>query len=797
MSSSLPELPPLGALPRSASQPQVLGVFGGPPPPGAPLPRHVAPPQAGGDPSAEVIQCARALHQSESLGRLDGARGASCGGGAGGSLSGHLLLVPHHELPPLRGASMLQSRGSSRLHSSSMSRRADVDFFYDTALSGEASPMAKSAVQLGSRASTRGVAGRSALSQLDITWRDPQEDTKLASLHEVESLKRQVSRLTQLRRDRDSYIQDLLDEVEAARQLQEGDLEQSRRAAVCSQKVSEQLVAQKRDHERELEELRHAHAVALEEQVRRYESEAAELRAALCSEVERRLSERIFVNQRFKLRALAGISAELQHWKQLMLHTWREVAVQVKCEASHQEEMSNAALKFQGERAAFEKKAAEAEDRHQRELEATTHRLSSEAAELRARLEGQVAALCARQRNLALAKLISEASWAAQATIRAWARVAQDAAGQRQRQEAVAQQAARLRAQTYLTLQASLCHAKHAALRAWASLASEAKSVRAVAEEVARRVSGEAETQRETERRKAEEGGREEVVARIGRLSSLLEERSRRIARLMAQQQLVASILAWAAAARDHRREASHRHKLLTMAADSTSELYRLRVESKKAATELRCQRRAHGVAAIHASLDRRLQAVVHCWSMVARDAQRESIYQRQLDIAAAESAAGCAVLRMEGRRTMLELKHQRRTQALRTVRMGLRHWRHVVLYAWSMLVAHEKRAILHEYEVACFGAQVEARCLREGRLREMAWVASVLSAWAAQVACAANGQRQQASRLCGVRWAVAMMQVVEEPSLASLRSTAWVFACWCLAAAKAAACNPSQPSWR
>lgn len=38
----------------------------------------------------------------------------------------HLLVVPPHDLPPLRCA-MLNSRGSSRLHSSSMTRRPDVD----------------------------------------------------------------------------------------------------------------------------------------------------------------------------------------------------------------------------------------------------------------------------------------------------------------------------------------------------------------------------------------------------------------------------------------------------------------------------------------------------------------------------------------------------------------------------------------------------------------------------------------------------------------------------------------------
>ena len=50
------------------------------------------------------------------------------------------------------------------------------------------------------------------------------------------------------------------------------------------------------------------------------------------------------------------------------------------------------------------------------------------------------------------------------------------------------------------------------------------------------------------------------------------------------------------------------------------------------------------GVAAIHANLDRRLQSVLLAWGTVVRDGQRETAYQRQLDIAAAESAAGDGV---------------------------------------------------------------------------------------------------------------------------------------------------------
>jgi hypothetical protein len=148
----------------------------------------------------------------------------------------------------------------------------------------------------------------------------------------------------------------------------------------------------------------------------------------------------------------------------------------------------------------------------------------------------------------------------------------------------------------------------------------------------------------------------------------------------------------WSAVVREKQQESAHRYQLISAAADASSEGYRLRTESRKVATDLRRQRRAHGVAAIHASLDRRLQAVVHAWSMIARESQRETMYQRQLDIAAAESAASCAVLRMEWRRCALELREQRRTLGLRVVTVSLRHWYHAVLYAWAVVIAEEQQ---------------------------------------------------------------------------------------------------------
>merc|ERR1719162_1199278 len=153
-------------------------------------------------------------------------------------------------------------------------------------------------------------------------------------------------------------------------------------------------------------------------------------------------------------------------------------------------------------------------------------------------------------------------------------------------------------------------------------------------------------------------------------------------------------LLRWAIATRDARTQAAHRRHLITAAADASAEVYKLRAEGKKVAVELRKQRRAHGVAAIHANLDRRLQSVLLAWGTVVRDSQREAAYQRQLDIAAAESAAGCAVLRMEGRRAALELREERHAQALRAIDAGLRHWQHLALREWWSQASYARRQV-------------------------------------------------------------------------------------------------------
>merc|ERR1719183_2043098 len=88
----------------------------------------------------------------------------------------------------------------------------------------------------------------------------------------------------------------------------------------------------------------------------------------------------------------------------------------------------------------------------------------------------------------------------------------------------------------------------------------------------------------------------------------------------------------WSAVVRDKQHEKAYRRQMIAAAADASSENYRLRTESRKEATELRRQRRAHGVAAIHASLDRQLEVYFHAWSRLARDWKLETMHQRQLD---------------------------------------------------------------------------------------------------------------------------------------------------------------------
>mmetsp|Transcript_110803 Transcript_110803/g.320233 ORF Transcript_110803/g.320233 Transcript_110803/m.320233 type:complete len:644 (-) Transcript_110803:177-2108(-) len=603
---SLPELPPLANLKRCPSQPAA------PPAPGA-LPRHLVPPHCAGDPVADAVHQTRILRQTESTGKLEVSRSA------GFSASGHLLLVPQHELPPLRCA-VLNSRGSSRLHSSSLTRRPEMDLFYDAQLGGDNS---KSSGQLCSRASTRGMAGRSALSQLDIAWIDAQDRSPASGMQDIEGLKRQASRLSHLRRDRDTFVKDFFTNAELPLRADSGEAPLGDRESQL-----DTLVAQQREH-----------AAALAEQALRYERELSELRKALCKQTDLRMQERSAFRSQLRRRAMHSIATERDLWQRTVFDSWRS-----QCARSS-------------------RRCQSADEHGRQDANEETKLLQLE---FRAALED------------------------ARAT-----------------------------------------HLMHVSMRCWAAVAASQRGVRAEEQHLA------------DLRMAAIE--REELRAGF---RSLLCHRAHQVVEMQVARNLDFAFICWVVFKRDAKKDATSRHQQFKQNADSIAELYRLRGEAKQTAQELRRQRRAHGVAAIHASLDRRLQAVVHAWSSAARDSQRESIYQRQLDIAAAESAAGCAVLRMENRRTALELRHARRVQALRAVRAGMRHWRHAVLYAWSVVVADERREnmIIEELALAaenidsvrfqaqqlrsrmadCRGAQASALA----RLRRAHWATLLIQAW-------------------------------------------------------------------
>jgi hypothetical protein len=247
------------------------------------------------------------------------------------------------------------------------------------------------------------------------------------------------------------------------------------------------------------------------------------------------------------------------------------------------------------------------------------------------------------------------------------------------------------------------------------------------------------------------------------RLSGELKTQSLRLGRTRMGFLKRVTLFRWAVATREARREAAHRRQLITTAADASAEVYKLRAEAKKAATDLRKQRRAHGVAAIHANLDRRLQSVLLAWSAVVREGQRDASYQRQLDIAAAESAAGCAVLRMEGRRTALELREQRRKQALRAVDSDCRYLQHVAFREWlaQASLAHQQVRLVHELAEArnqsvAQLAEVKARRFSELHKEVVDSEAQASSSHGVEVdKLCAEAQSSEISRLCAEREAL------------------------------------------
>eukprot|EP00933_Yihiella_yeosuensis_P031840 TRINITY_DN25445_c0_g1_i1.p1 TRINITY_DN25445_c0_g1~~TRINITY_DN25445_c0_g1_i1.p1 ORF type:complete len:894 (+),score=218.46 TRINITY_DN25445_c0_g1_i1:232-2682(+) len=279
---------------------------------------------------------------------------------------------------------------------------------------------------------------------------------------------------------------------------------------------------------------------------------------------------------------------------------------------------------------------------------------------------------------------------------------------------------------------------------------------------------------------------------------SILSQKSQvmayRVVRARLLRSLAAGFFWWVVAVRERKQEGAQKHRLLSIEAELSGELYRQRNEAKKTAIDLRKQRRAHGVAAVHASLDRRLQGVLHAWFSLARDAQREAVYQRQLDIAAAEASASCAVLRMESRRTQLELRHQKRKHALRAMAATSRHWQHAVIYAWSVIVAESRHDSFYLQQLGRAAAQAAAcsaeakrragkvqqtqqvlgREVGESRLWHLAQ--KVLNSWKAALftsrGVAGAKQKDEELRLLSVRWGTSVSRNLEATVLSQVFSS-------------------------
>mmetsp|Transcript_80476 Transcript_80476/g.145282 ORF Transcript_80476/g.145282 Transcript_80476/m.145282 type:complete len:1314 (+) Transcript_80476:255-4196(+) len=339
-----------------------------------------------------------------------------------------------------------------------------------------------------------------------------------------------------------------------------------------------------------------------------------------------------------------------------------------------------------------------------RQLEEAAAASRAETAELVESRRRETMALCSKLQKSGLSNVEAELVRSQHLVFRAWAA---EAAAARQEQLHKAE-LVRGAAQFRSTLEGHSARGKvlsgaylqQLALCCWAFVAASSKRDSSYERRLESLT-----TESAAERAALKEEGRRRTAVESRRSRQL----AHRVVRGLMLRQMAAGLHGWAVAVREGKREAQHRHRLLAASADSSAELYRFRSEAKRVAVDLRKQRRAHGVAAVHSSLDRRLQGFLHAWSMIARDAQREVMYQRQLDIAAAEAAATCAVLRMEGRRNALELKHQKRKQALRAVASMVRHWRHAVLYAWSVVVAEARHDEVCLQQLGAAAAQAAA----------------------------------------------------------------------------------------
>lgn len=427
-------------------------------------------------------------------------------------------------------------------------------------------------------------------------------------------------------------------------------------------------------------------------------SEVRRLRS-LVSEQQRVLAKR---QQRQPL-ILSRIQADVDQWLHIVFRTWVTITTNASREGDDKEALrlrQQQVTKCQASLRTCALSAALADDRycqqlalrawttevrisrrevsHQNSLSQAHAAEAVEKASIRGEAARDLLTLRLKWRSQGIQYISNDMEYTQRAALRAWVAVAHVAQVTRKIEERLQCQRKELGdcryTQGMLVAQAAVDSAQHMAFRAWAAVRMVAKCEAESANRLQAVV---------------DEAGKAKIEMELvtqglqARLSSELRSQGLRLGRTHMVFQKRMMLFRWAIATREARKEAAHRRQLITAAADASAEVYKLRAEAKKVAVELRKQRRAHGVAAIHANLDRRLQSVLLAWSSVVRDGQREASYQRQLDIAAAESAAGCAVLRMEGRRTALELREERRTQALRAISAGICHWQHVALREW------------------------------------------------------------------------------------------------------------------
>jgi len=489
---------------------------------------------------------------------------------------------------------------------------------------------------------------------------------------EVESLRRQVMRLTQLRAERDTYIRDLLADADAMQRRHEGEL--ARRTTRSQREVTERLSAQEREHQQRLQERNKAHDASLAQQDWQHCLNLEEQRKTLEANCEQELAKRLSEAATAHRQVLERLRRTAQAFvDKLAAH----VALLEGTKVPAKPELESDAVEELGERVSGEDTdtadAAAAAERVLEVAHSTLERLLAvEAPSAKAaQLVGYASRYDAQREALAWRVLRCRAELWCHAAFRAWAatiahtRLRSEAAGctVRLRQQ--------LQGRCLDVANSELARKRHVALRAWAEVVVDERRTRLHREEAEMW-----KTSLQDSRRNAAEFERR------------LRDRSDQVVAARQRHELAKVVFGWLAVVRERRKEAAHRHELHTAAADYTSELYRQRTEAHRLVADLRRQRRAHGVAAIHASLDRHMQAVVQAWSTVAGESKREAFYLRQLDVAAQESAAGCAVLRMEWRRCATQLREQRRAQGLKSIAEGLRHCEHVVLYAWAAVAA-------------------------------------------------------------------------------------------------------------